>query len=786
MKYYFVILVGLLICSADLGAVVNDYAGQPGISEPIAYVEGVLIVTFDQQVEPTAFKKTGNNFFTGLFEVDKAFTRNNVQKLEKLFETAVEPSKNENKPDLSRVYRIEFAPEIDLGEFISELESQYGIKKVEPVGIHQIAVTPNDNNFGTQWHHNSGSDHDIDSPEAWDVESGDSSVVVAIVDTGVQWDHPDLGGGSPYINGNIWINWDEYNGADGVDDDGNGYIDDYRGWDWVSVSGAWSGEDAATPDNNPMDFNGHGTHCAGIAAAITNNGLGVAGVAGGFYPTQRGVKIMSLRVGWSAPHPDFGYETGYVRMDFCAQAFYYAADNGADVISCSWSSSNSGGIGAALNYAVANDVVICKAAGNESHSYPDYLCGQSTVVSVASTTSGDSKSGFSNYGTWVDISAPGSGIYSTYSNHGSATFASLSGTSMACPMAAGLAALIKSRDTNLDKTDIENIMFNSADNIDDENPGYIGMLGAGRINSFNAVTQLVYSTLGASPRMGLPPLDVEFAGGSPFDVESWKYYFGDGDSSDVEDPIHTYTEPGAYTVTQEIVTTLGGSIQILDSFIFVLADTISPYDFQGPPETTDIEVSIRVNNIAPINEMIIPLTFAGELDLSYVGFSVEGTRSEYFERANLLVYNNLYDGLVFRLLANDGGGSPPLGAGDGDVLRLFFNLNSPGEGVTAIDTLTLSNYSLEFSTYLGDYVPWYVSSQIMITNDQRGDANGDESVNVSDAVYIINYVFIDGSPGPVSDCGGDANNDSDINVSDAVFIINYVFIDGSPEPDPCF
>jgi subtilisin family serine protease len=153
------------------------------------------------------------------------------------------------------------------------------------VGIHPVALIPNDGGFSSQWHHQQASDHDIDTPAAWDVETGDSAVIIAIVDTGVLWSHPDLGGQSPYTNGNIWTNWSEQNGTTGVDDDENGYIDDYRGWDWVQVSGAWPGEDATTPDNNPTDFNGHGTHCAGIASAITNNGTGV-------------LLIMRSKMGW--------------------------------------------------------------------------------------------------------------------------------------------------------------------------------------------------------------------------------------------------------------------------------------------------------------------------------------------------------------------------------------------------------------------------------------------------------------------------------------------------------
>ncbi len=783
MKHLVLTTLLVLTFVAPLSAVYYEGSDVQPDAE-VRYAEDVLIINFEEYVQTAAFSKSAGDISTGLYEVDNIFIDKNVQKLEKLFKTAQAPDKGSNKPDLSRYYRIEFPNPVDIHEMKAQLEQADGVGHVELVGIHPIMAVPDDNFFSTQWHHNRASDIDIDSPEAWDVETGDSAVIVAIVDTGVQWDHPDLAGAAPYTNGNIWINWDEFNGTDGVDDDGNGYVDDYRGWDWVSVTGAWSGEDATTPDNDPMDFNGHGTHCAGIAAAITNNGLGVAGVAGGFYPSDRGSKIMSLRAGWSAPHPTGGYETGYVRMDFCAEAFYYAVDNGADVISCSWGSSNSGGIAAALSYAVSNDVIVCKAAGNSASTSADYLCSQPSVVSVASTTSSDTKSSFSNYGAWVDISAPGSGIYSTYSNHGSATFATLSGTSMACPMAAGLCALIKSRDLSLTKSDIETIMFNSADDISDENPGYVGMLGAGRINSFNAVNQLVYITLDGTPRMGLPPLTVNFAGDSPFDIQSWKYEFGDGDTSVLQNPQHIYDQAGAYSVVVEATSPLGDVTQTLDNYVFVLADTVEIGQFEGDGSTTAIQIPVRLNNVGPVNEIILPIQFSGPLNLDYVDFTVDGTRADYFERAQLQQLNYVQKILVFRLVANDGGGSPPLSPGNGDIIRINFNL-AGGEGVTNLEFTTINDYELGISTHLGDYVPEELSGSITISNALRGDANADGAVNVSDAVHIINYVFVGGLP-PATQCAGDANNDGLINVSDAVFIINYVFVSGSPEPVSCF
>ena len=766
-------------------AVVLPQGQNNPVDDGVLIAPGVLVIKFAPEVDLQSFSTKNANPSTGIYDIDNIFIENNVNNLEKLF-VGSERTDKVGSENMARYYRIEFPPEINPEEFAEKLKITYGIEDAEKVTMHRLDVNPNDGSFSSQWHHYNAGDHDIDTPQAWDITTGDSTVIVAIADTGVQWNHPDLGGSSPYTNGNIWINWAEMNGTDGVDDDGNGYIDDYRGWDWVSVTGAWSGEDATTPDNNPMDFNGHGTHCAGIAAAITNNSYGVAGVAGGFYPDEPGVKIMCLRIGWSAPHPTYGYEVGYVRMDFAAQAYYYATNNGADVISCSWGSSNSSGLGAALTYALSNNVIICTSAGNDGSTSADYLNSQSAVISVASTTSSDSKSSFSNYGTWVDISAPGSNIYSTYSNHGSASFAALSGTSMSCPMVAGLAALIKTRDTNLSRDDVKNIMFNAAENIDAENPSYIGLLGAGRINAFESVNQIAYASFEGTPRIGLPPLEVEFTGDCPFQVNSWKYYFGDGDSSEVQNPTHTYTEPGAYDLDLLVSTTLGEVEQTENNYIYVLADTLKVMGYEGPTSETNIEIPVRLTNYGPVNEIIIPITFAGPLNLTYQNFTVAGTRCEYFEKAQLVSYNSSLKACVFRLKANDGGSAQPLSPGEGEVMRLQFGLSSAAEGTNSIDTLTVSGYDLGISTHVGDYVPVFTTEAVTISNGNRGDANGDGDLNVSDAVFLINYVFSPGSPEPASQCGGDANNDDLINLSDAVFIINYVFSQGSPAPAPCF
>jgi subtilisin family serine protease len=389
--------------------------------------------------------------------------------------------------DLAGYWRFWVAePEnTDLEAVLSDYAGAPLVEHVEPVSIHRVSYNPNDTYWSNQWYiRSTAGDHDIDAVEGWDVERGDTLAILGIVDTGVQYSHPDL-------RAMMWRNWAERNGTPGVDDDGNGLVDDTVGWDWVSgISGCASGEDCSTPDADPKDYAGHGTHCSGIAAAQTNNGTGVAGIAGGG-TGYTGARIMALRAGWLASD---GY--GYVAMDFCASAINYARQKGVCAINCSWGSSNDGGLGAAVTSAINAGIVFCVAAGNDNSSTPDYLGSRGDCIDVAATDASDVKAWFSNYGSWVDVSAPGVNIYSTFSYHYTNTYEYLDGTSMAAPCVTGEVGLLKSLYPAWTRPQITDAIVNNVDNIYDENPSWTGLLGSGRINvnlallSFGTITVL--------------------------------------------------------------------------------------------------------------------------------------------------------------------------------------------------------------------------------------------------------------------------------------------------------
>lgn len=435
----------------------------------------------------------------GLPALDNVGPQLGVRKLRKLFPGA-DPlvAMQRGLPDVSGWYVVTFNPaQATSTQAAATYRAIPHIKQAQEIGIHPVSAVPNDGNYPSQWHLNQANDRDIDAPEAWNIETGDPSVIVAVLDTGVRYYHKDLGGSNASAanptgaDGNMWINAAEKNGAAGVDDDGNGYVDDWVGYDFVTgVTGCSAGEDCSTADNDPRDFNGHGTHCAGNVAAINNNGYATASPAGGWNtgtqtPTGNGVKVMALRIGYAAPGG------GFVRMDFAASAFYYAANNGATIASCSWGSSNSGGVAAALDYFIASGSrLVFVAAGNANNQTAGYLNSRADCYSVAATDQNDVKASFSSYGTWVDISAPGVSILSSYHNSADPNndyVANISGTSMACPLTAGTAAAVWSRQPAWTAGQVWDRVRTTVDSIAAQNPSYNGLLGSGRINLFNAV-----------------------------------------------------------------------------------------------------------------------------------------------------------------------------------------------------------------------------------------------------------------------------------------------------------
>ncbi len=341
-----------------------------------------------------------------------------------------------------RMIHLRFDPQQQAAA-LKRLQADPRVAWAEPNYLFTPAFVPNDPSYGSiQRTYLSR----LAMEDAWDFTTGRAEVVIAVLDTGVDAAHPDLAGG-------LWTNPGEIP-DNGLDDDGNGFVDDVHGWDF------------ADNDNDPADDHSHGTHVAGIAAARINNAVGIAGMAGG-------AAIMPLDV----------FRGGIGAYADLIQAIVYAADNGAHVINMSLGApSYSRGEEAAVEYAWARDVVVVAAAGNNASNALFYPAAHAHVIGVAATTAADARASFSNYGPFVAVSAPGVSIYSTLPG---AHYGYLSGTSMASPHVAGLAALIRSLNPTLRNDEVRALIESTADDLGA--PGRDDYYGFGRINAARAL-----------------------------------------------------------------------------------------------------------------------------------------------------------------------------------------------------------------------------------------------------------------------------------------------------------
>jgi subtilisin family serine protease len=335
-----------------------------------------------------------------------------------------------------------------LSKAINSLHALGSVVLAEPNYEMNAIGIPNDPKWPSLW----GMDK-IGAPAAWDSWKGDPNFTVAVIDTGIDYNHEDL-------KDSIWKNTKEI-AANNIDDDGNGYVDDVMGWNFY-----WA-------NNNPMDGNGHGTHCAGTVAGKGNNGVGVAGVSWD-------AKLMPVKV-----LSDSG--SGY-NFDIY-EGIMYAVNNGAKVTSNSYGGGGASSLMAtALTAAKNKGVLFIAAAGNEStaiSSYPAYYSKTyDNVISIASTDQNDGLSSFSNYGDGVNIAAPGRDVLSTVPNNG---YQSYSGTSMATPHVAGLAALIWSKNPSLTYLQVKDAILTTGDAV----PTLVGKVDTGtRINAKKALDKV--------------------------------------------------------------------------------------------------------------------------------------------------------------------------------------------------------------------------------------------------------------------------------------------------------
>jgi subtilisin family serine protease len=307
------------------------------------------------------------------------------------------------------------------------------------------------------------------------------SVVLAIIDSGVDYTHEDL-------SGNVWINALEADGDPGVDDDGNGYVDDVRGWDFADAPELPGQGDFLTPDNDPSDESGHGTHIAGIAAAASNNGTGMSGVA----PDTR---IMVLRAGVTL-------QSGgtFLEEDDLAAAILYAVDNGADVVNMSWGSDDRAYlITDALRFAADNGCILVASAGNSGALGLAHPAALDETIAVSATDRDDARASFSSTGVPLDLAAPGINILGSQPGN---SYGRRSGTSFAAPFVSGFASLVLSRRPELTTEQVRSLLARGT--VDLGTPGWDDTFGSGRIDGARLLAALADSLDAPTARIRTP------------------------------------------------------------------------------------------------------------------------------------------------------------------------------------------------------------------------------------------------------------------------------------------
>jgi len=438
----------------------NSAAGQA------EYLPNMLVVKFKNHM---SFGEKVSA--TGILSVDAILRRYDVTEMRQFVKASFIRKDIDNSVAMESIYNLTFRGDHSPLKIARALNSDPNVAYAEPKYVAYIDDAPNDAMYGVM-----SQFAQVQAEAAWSVVKGETgNVIIAVVDGGTDWDHQDL------ID-NIWSNPGEIP-DNGVDDDGNGFVDDVRGWNFANNS-----NDPTGLPNTPSSAS-HGTHTAGTAAAVTNNSIGVASISWN-------CTLMPVNAG--SPSNDRSIAFGY-------EGIAYAAANGADVINCSWGGPGTGSSlqQDVINFANANGALVVAAAGNDNINNditPHFPSSYDHVLAVGATNkTSDAKAGFSTYGATVDVFAPGVSISSTFPNH---NYASLSGTSMSSPLAAGLAGLVKTLHPEFTPDQLREQIRVTSDPIDNANPGLAGLLGKGRINAFRAVTEF------SSPAIRI--LDVRF------------------------------------------------------------------------------------------------------------------------------------------------------------------------------------------------------------------------------------------------------------------------------------
>lgn len=484
---FLLIFILALLTETGLGASLGKAAVDLDKSGRPLWEEGVIWVKLKSTapVDPGKFEISSFN----IASLDNKMSSYGIQRITRAFRPISRPDRKD-LPDLTRIFTLELPANASAKGMVAVFNQDPNIEYAERVPAVYTNAVPNDEFYASIMYHLP----QIQAEQAWDIhkgEDGTQEIIVGICDSGVDWKHPDLGPniynrlGEDADGDGVTLVWDSLGWAmdpddlNGIDDDNNGYVDDLIGWNMMA-------DPQGHQNNDPMDplNRGHGSHCAGLAAGVTDNSIGIASISWN-------VKILGTSHSYS--------EDGGQYIFRAYDGLVYLADNGADIISASW---GGGGYSRAaeevVRYINAVGAIFVSSAGNEDDGGgamtgfgPQYPTAYPGCISVASVSRLDTKAWYSSFGWSVDVSAPGGnhnpGLLSTvpYGNG----YDYYSGTSMAGPVAAGMFALVKSYHPDWTNDQLINQVLGTTDDIDASNVFYTNWLGTGRINAYRALAE---------------------------------------------------------------------------------------------------------------------------------------------------------------------------------------------------------------------------------------------------------------------------------------------------------
>ncbi|MBN2410946.1 S8 family serine peptidase [candidate division KSB1 bacterium] len=533
--------------------------------------DNVILVKL-QNSPGNLYKKNVNR--TGFSRVDQILNTYDVRKVKPVFENF---SDVHEFKELNVWVKCEFPGDSDGQAIIEKFRDLPEVVAAQPNHTFKLHYIPNDPRVNEQYALSK-----VDAFAAWDVERGSADIPVAVIDTGVDYEHADLAGNmwlnsGEDINGNGLVDPEDFNG---IDDDANGFTDDIRGWDFTDAPNYPDGGDYLDRDNDPMDERGHGTGVAGIIAAVTDNQTGIAGLASG-------CRIMNLRAFTTG---------GNGEEDDVASAILYAVHNGARVINMSWGDVFvTRLLDDVIRYAASRDVVMVASAGNSSTDRIHYPSEFEGTISVGATDENDNLAGFSNYGPGIDLVAPGVNILTTDLEN---KYSPMSGTSFSAPYVSAATALLLSREADLSAGVVKGLIKGAVDDLGEK--GIDSYYGAGRLNVYKLLSAPVHTIV----RITLPLLD-QGIGGTSLDIygsawspalESYSLTYGAGDNPDtwieigsqdnlrvIDGLLGTWdtlpAEEGAYTIRLRIENRDGTSS----------ADFVRVFLDNTPPEISSVE-----------------------------------------------------------------------------------------------------------------------------------------------------------------------------------------------------